>query len=71
MNATYTLILGNASTGDDFMTFTRVDSVRTYATQDEAEAAGEAALMAGTDSWCIPELYTGTLRIEPIEHASA
>lgn len=68
MKNTYTLILGDAATDADSMTFTRVDSVRTYASQEAAEAAGEAALQAGTDSWCIPELYAGTLVFAPKPH---
>lgn len=61
MKSTYTLIVGDAVIDCDSMEFMRVDSISTYSNREAAEDAAEAALMAGADSWCIPELYTGTL----------
>lgn len=61
MKTSYTLIVGVSTTDDEKMRFSRIDSIRTYPSLDSAEEAGEAALMAGADSWCIPETFEGEI----------
>lgn len=69
MKTTYTLIVGDAATQDGLMEFLQIDSIRTYLTYSDAQAAGEAALLAGADSWCIPETYDGVLLFTRQEQA--
>lgn len=69
MKTTYTLIVGDAWTDDDtdvrVMRFSTVDSIGTYDSLDAAMDAGEAALEAGHDSWCIPETFDGRIVFGP------
>lgn len=61
MSKKFTLIVGDASTYDDVMNFTRIAYVREFPTAEQAIIAGEQALQDGFDSWCIRELFHGEL----------
>lgn len=64
----YTLIVGDAATWEEggigFITFQAIDQITTHDSLAEAEAAGEAALQAGKDTWVVPQAFDGIIYFE-------
>lgn len=67
----YTLIIGDAGTDDTSMVFQSVTSIRTFASLESAQEAGEAALMAGADAYVIPQAYRGSVTFPATEEVGA